>query len=363
MTVTFPSEVIPGSGGVTVVDPYSIMPLDELRITEQQLADAVFGGGAADVEVLPAVGIVAAGAKLETTLLQNQGWDNFWIHAGGKLSDAWHAAGNFLFGGGSSGPSLQTVADLINLGMHTTMRGVRQLTGQIDAKRIAGDEKLRQQGNTLAKLSRARAVNAHNELLHVDHNAHVRETQLQQWTDARVHNAGVAADARTDAKIAALQEWTITHIAQPLSDRLDQTTVVAQQARVSAHNAGLRVDSLAATVGAAVALLHQMEPQLAKVLTETEQCTEPMCDYMGPKSDWGKLLKQFGPKLIWALLAELAALHPDEVEKVAEKLAGGLGPVLEHFAEAWIGILPGGTGGDVQTVEGSVGSFNPLAGL
>jgi hypothetical protein len=363
VTATIAPEVIPGSGGVTVVDPYQIAPLDELRITEQQLADAFSGWSAGDVEILPAVGIVAGGAKLEQTLLNNEGWDNFWIHVGGHLSDAWHAAGSFLFGGGSSGPSLQTVASLINLGMHVTMRGVRQLTGQIDAKRIAGDELLRRTSNYNAKVSRARAVNAHNEALHVDRNAHIREQKLQQWTDARVHNAGVAADARTDATIAALQEWTITHIAQPLSDRLDQTTVIANQARVSAHNAGIRADSLAPQLAAVAALLHQMEPQLNRVLTETEQCTEPMCEYLGPKTDWGKLLSKFGPAAIWALLAELAALHPDEVAKAAEALARGLGPVLEHFAEAWIGLLPGGTGGDVQTVEGNVGTFNPLTSL
>lgn len=363
MTATIAPEVIPGSGGVTVTDPYAIAPLDELRITEQQLADAFNGYSAGDVEFLPAVAIVAGGAKLEQTLLNNQGWDNFWIHVGGHLTDAWHAAGNFLFGGGSSGPSLQTVADLINLGMHTTMRGVRQLTGQIDAKRIAGDETLRKSINHNAKLNRARATIAHSEVIKVDHYSQVRSVQDRAYTDQRVHNAGVASDARTDAKIAALQEWTITHIAQPLSDRLDTVQVQVEQARQVAHTNGLHIDSLATTVGASVALLHQMEPELQRLATESEECTQPMCDTVGPKSDWGKLLKKFGPATIWLLLTELAATHPEVIERVAQDLASALGPVLEHFAEAWIGVLPGGTGGDVSTVEGSVGTFNPLTAL
>lgn len=349
-------------GQITISDPYGIVDTAQLEASEQAAIDAFKGMSAGDVELVPGIAIVAGGAKLETMLLNNQHWDDFWINVGGRLNDVWHSAANFLFGGGSAGPNWHETGALINLGMHTVLRAARQLAGQIDAKRAADSVLFANAINANAKRARANVARAHNEALHVDAHAQQLHAAAVAYANARAHNVGVEAEAQGTAQVQGLKQWTIDHGIRPLQQQIDEQQSQLDTVRklVTANNA--RTAALAGSLGAVAALLHQAEGQIGKLATEAEQCTEPMCETVGPKTDWGKLFKRYTPALIWALLAEMAALHPDEVAKVSESLASSLGPVLEHFAEAWIGVLPGGTGGDVKEVEGHVGTWNPLTG-
>ena len=353
-------------GQITVADPYGIIDQSAMEAAEQSSIDAfnyaLRGWSAGDVELLPAAAIVAGGAKIETTLLNNEHWDNFWISVGGRLNDVWHSAANFLFGGGSSGPNWHETGALINLGMHTVMRAARQLSGQIDAKRAADSVIFRTAINNAVKRAAKNATQAHREALHVDAHAQQLHADAVAYANARAHNVGVASEQYTDQQIQGLKQWTIDHAIRPTQQKDAQQDDMLDTLRQLIHVNGLHIDGLAGSLGAVAALLHQAEGQIGKLATEAEECTEPMCETVGPKTDWGKLFKRFTPALIWALLAELAALHPDVVEHYAEDLATALGPVLERFAEGWIGVLPGGTGEQVKEVEGHVGTWNPLTG-
>ena len=240
------------------------------------------------------------------------------------------------------------------------MAATRQLLGSNSGRLRTLTTHLVKAINAIGAHIRHNVAVAHSEALHVDAHAQQLHADAVNYADARAHQVGVDAEAYSDQNTSALQQWTISHIAKPLSDRLD-----TQQGQINdlQHQAIVTNDHLASTaalLATAVAALHQMEPQLAKVLTETEECTEPMCETVGPKSQWGQLLKKFAPSAILALITEIAATHPEEVERISQDLANALGPVLEKFAEAWIGVLPGGTGTEVKEVESHVGTFNPL---
>lgn len=346
--------------GVTVVDGDGIIDLTALEAAEAGGTDAVAGTLAADPVTAPLVLEAYLAYRGDQFLINYKPWRNFWMAAGRDLSGWLANAGGALFGTPSDTVTHEELRLAVNLGVHTGLAATRQLFGSANGRLRVTTHRLVTAVNNIAHHVRTNKVIAHSEALAVDRHAVAMHQQSVAYTAGRVHDVGVASGAYTDQQVKALQQWTISHVAKPLSDRLDtQMSLIDQQRRAININNG-DIAKVAGSVAALGLLVHQLQPAINKLLTEAEQCTEPMCETVGPKSDWGKLLKKFGPAAIWALLAEMAALHPDEVERVSESLAHSLGPVLEHFAESWIGVLPGGTGTEVKEVEAHVGKFNPL---
>jgi len=176
-------------------------------------------------------------------------------------------------------------------------------------------------------------------------------TIAQQWEDT-VHGIEFVAEA--------IKAWAIDNIYSPLLDDVtglgDRTLVgletVLADAKAYAddlvHNEALTRAAAIAGIAAAA----------AAAASWIDDCGEPMCQVTGPKTDWGKWLKLFGPLALWAMLAAVAAEDPHAMETLAQDLGRALGPTLE----AWTaGALIGGSGFPAQpgNVGGAIGK-NPL---
>lgn len=158
----------------------------------------------------------------------------------------------------------------------------------------------------------------------------------------------------------AVQAWAIDNIYHPLLGEIEavrrdvfdaiRTDVGAIEGYVddAVHDEALR---RLAAVGAVAATV-------AGVLTWIESCGEPTCEVVGPRTDWGKWLKLFGPTAIWAMLAAVAAEDPSRIEDLGESLGRTLGPVLESWVTQF---ALGGGGFDSQPapVSGAIGR-NPI---
>lgn len=299
------------------------------------------------------------GAYVETTLLKNEHWDNFWIHAGANLNNWWHTSANFLFGAPSV--TMHEVGQAINLSQHLTMRAVKQLYSRVTAKATAGITNLarvaRFQQHEISQLARGHLA-------------------LSKWTASHILGAIQAAEVysnrqlnkyktdvnnRLNVERLRAQQWATDHILRPVQTALsavnDRVSMV--QASIPTVAKAVALPLIATAVAPLTKTLTQHSARLKALEQEAKTCTEPMCETFGPKSDWGKLLKKYKPALFYALLAELALLNPDEVGRASVDLAEGLGPVLEHWVAKYIGILPGGTHDQPSEVTHAIG-HNPL---
>jgi hypothetical protein len=158
----------------------------------------------------------------------------------------------------------------------------------------------------------------------------------------------------------ALRTWAIDNIYDPLSKEIEGLgartlggleTVLADAeayARSLTHDEALRRAAAIAGIAAAA----------AAIATWVAECGEPMCEQLGPKTDWGKWLKRFGPLALWAMLAAVAAEDPRAIENLAADLARTLGPVLESWSTSWA-IGGGGFPSQPGPVGGAIGG-NPL---
>lgn len=349
-------------GAPAVYDPSAIVELAPMNDTLATVTTIYEATLPETVAVLPAVAVIAGGAYLETKLLQNEKWDNFWIGVGGHLSDAWSAAGHFLFGHGE-GVTLTQVAGLIRLSMHINMRATRQLiTGGL-ARTAAVEGALVKGVKAVATTVRNLTAWTASQLNRLRADMNAGDAAARRYAEGLAHNVGASIDARIGAQVNALRAEMIRDILNPmrsaeadLEKRLHDARVrLASMESDVAHH--LRPDLNKATLIAGAALA------LGKAAKAWEDdCGEPMCQTVGPRTDWGKLLRRFGPTAIFALLAAIAAENPKAVEGVATELADALGPALSTWAESWLGLAPGDRDAIGRKAGDTVGHFPGLPG-
>lgn len=128
----------------------------------------------------------------------------------------------------------------------------------------------------------------------------------------------LGTDTPLEIQYAALSEraWTVENIFKPLYTELLKVQPAIDLA--VAHERALRiadVDVHAQQVPALIATaIAPLALKVATLTTESENCTQPMCETMGPKTDLGKLLKALNAAEWLALLAEIAALRADGLD-------------------------------------------------
>lgn len=320
------------------------------------------GVGAVSVGAAPIIAAGAVGFTVYSGLRSIPGWDSSFKALGGKLDDAWNA----VFGGGGGGHA--TLTDV-----HVRINANNVLRNQVNAGRLAQQQavnyhvasQLAHHGRAIANVNKgaARAATGavHYSVAYTNAAVYNAERALSQ----DIARAQVYANARALQAQAAAQAWSVSHVYAPLAhaNAVTNARITALQHALPAQiNTAVKA-AVATQLAPMTKALAQLQSQVNKLQTEQDECNEPMCETVGPKSDWGKLFKRYAPAAIFALLAELAATNPDEVARIAEKLGEGLGPVLESWAEKWIGILPGSTSGETAATEHAVGKWNPLSPL
>lgn len=338
-----------------VTDPEPIVNVTELRLIMGGASEGAAASAPETIAALPAVAIVAAGAKLEQALLTNQRWDNFWIDVGGGLNDVWHRASNFLFHR-SGAPSLDTVTQLVQLSMHVNMRATRQLVSVLASHSVAVESRLYKgvlsvarsvnalQQWTIARTGQVQAT-AHGELMQV-------AGSLERYAQQQAHAAIEGAHTLDVAERAALMRDVINPLRSEVA-RL-QHTVQAGNGSVAALQSLIHTHILP-ELAAAAAASAAAKALATKAAQEWDDCGEPMCETVGPKTNWGKLFHRFDAALLWALLAELAAMSPHDLEVAAEDIASVIGTPLADWAESWLGLSAGNRGADEGAVAREVG--------
>jgi len=321
-----------------------LVPVATEAAIDAVMGEAAAGTIAAGAAVAAPAAIVAAGAAVDYALLRNKAWDGFWEGVGANVNNFYHSVTHFLFGGG--GVSIQTVHDMVQLALHTSNRLSRELFTEASAAAHAGVHVLAHAVDALRAADRAIV----NEVHRVE-GAVISAELSAVHTAERYADAGLRRlldDVRgiEAGLVTLLEAWAIDNIAHPLLTELGKVEArIASVVDALPHLIDTRID---ARVGAKLAALAGTVAGVSAIVdtlvAEAEACGEPMCDYVGPKSDWGKLLKAFGPEAIFAMLAAIAAQHPKAVEDAAEGLADALGPVLATWVEQWAlgsgGVFP-----------------------
>ena len=255
------------------------------------------------------------------------------------------------------------VAGLIRLSMHVNMRSTRQLitgslarVGAVEGALYKGVKAVANQVRNLTQFT----VNHLNQL-----RADMRagDASVRHYAEGLSHNVAASIDARIAQATGALRAEMIRDILNPMRSAEADMEHRLHDARV--RLAGMEhqirdyvrpeLGKVTITAGAALALARAAKKW-------EDDCGEPMCQTVGPKTDWGKLLKRFGPTAIFALLAAIAAENPDAVEKVATELADALGPALSTWAESWLGLASGDRDAIGRKAGETVGHFPGLPG-
>lgn len=341
-----------------ISDPYPIIDVEPLS---EGLAEVIplFGAALPEaVGVLPAGAVILGGIQIDNYLLRQPWWNNFWIGVGGHLTDVWHSAGGFLFGHPSSAPSLDTVSQLIQLSMHVSMRATRQLTGVLSSHTASITARLYK-----GVISVARGVNnltvwttAHLNALNASLNARI--TSVQHEAESLSHNVVAGLDARIAAHTSALRAEIIRDILNPLHVEV----IHLGQGLTNVHNEVVGIGAQLKThivpeLAAAGLIAHEAMTLAQAAKAWEDDCGEPMCQTVGPKTDWGKLLKRFGPAGLLALLAAVEAVDPKAAEDAATEFGRVLGPVLERWTTEWLGLAAGGVQGEPGEVGNRVGQI------
>lgn len=155
---------------------------------------------------------------------------------------------------------------------------------------------------------------------------------------------------------AAIEAWAIDNIAHPLLKELDHVRAGVE------HDIGSAVGSvrddltklIEGTNAKTLAEIATVAGVATAVAEWVKECGDEMCSTVGPKTDWGKLLKRFAPTAILAMLGAIAAENPQAVEAAAEELAHVIGPVLSSWVEQWA-VGGGGFPSQPSEVGGALG--------
>lgn len=340
-----------------VTDPAPVIDEGGLRLIMGGLSESAELAAPEAIGALPAVAIVAAGAKLETALLNNQHWDDFWIAQGARLNNVWHSLGNFLFHRGNA-PSLDTVNQLIQLSMHVNMRAARQLVTTLASHSVAVESRLYK-----GVLSVAKGVDALQRwtvarTTQVQNQAHAELTtvagSLERYADGKAHDALVGAHTLD----AALRAELIRDVINPIKSDLAKLQHSVQTGAGSVASLSTLIHThVLPELATATAAAAAAKALATKAQEWEDDCGEPMCETVGPKTNWGKLFKRFDAALLWALLAAIAAESPEEIEHAAEDFARLIGPPLDRWASSWLGLSDDDRAAATREVGGDVGSI------
>lgn len=158
--------------------------------------------------------------------------------------------------------------------------------------------------------------------------------------EARAYGYALAAQANAE-------DWGLHKIFAPLYEELlkVQPAIDAgvDRAEHTAHvDAAAQVGVLGAAVGTLVTPIRTAVQALTQ---ESEDCVQPMCETMGPKTDLGKLLKGLANAAEIAAIAELVNLKESDLtsllQTVGSKAASYISFFEDHFVEG--GETIGGT--------------------
>lgn len=133
--------------------------------------------------------------------------------------------------------------------------------------------------------------------------------------------------------ITITQKWATDNIHTPLSEDLaaEKANRIAQVDDLKLSIPGIVHDIIAGAGLAPAATVAALAGEVAKLTQESTDCTQPMCDTMGPNTNLGKLLKALQLAADAALFAEIASLTEPELVAFIKGLVGHFAALVSDF--------------------------------
>jgi len=161
----------------------------------------------------------------------------------------------------------------------------------------------------------------------------------QLWAEVNKLHAQIAGTAA--AILHDAQVWVNANVRTPLEENLGAEKT-AREAQVKALEDGLPsiIGAEVAKLGlAAAADVASLAQRVAALETENTECTEPMCQTMGPNTNLGKLLKGLNLALDAAFIAELLAMKEGDIVALFQAIYAKVAGVVNDFETTF---QPGG---------------------
>jgi hypothetical protein len=139
--------------------------------------------------------------------------------------------------------------------------------------------------------------------------------------------------------LANVETWAIDNIFTPLYENIGQAEAQARD-YTNQWASAVAADAHAYTLASVLPIWSVLQQIQAKQLAQealNNDCTTPMCDVMGPKTDLGKWLKALNIAATAALLAELAALDGNGIETLLRGLIAVSGGVIDDIDAVFTG--------------------------
>jgi hypothetical protein len=141
--------------------------------------------------------------------------------------------------------------------------------------------------------------------------------------------------------VDGVESWAIDNIRDPLTAEIEREIA---SVRTDVWNlTGAWVDELTSQINAErlarLAALGAVAAAVAEATTWINDCGEPMCQQLGPKTDLGKFLKGLKVAEWLAILAYLASLDEAKIESLLRTVAAGAEGVFDE-----LGAVFGGAG-------------------
>lgn len=177
--------------------------------------------------------------------------------------------------------------------------------------------------------TRLDTVQAHNDFI----DQYVVPNLQAQITHGTAQAFAFALAAQSNA-----EDWAKENIFAPVyTELLKVQPAIDASAQSVLNRVPEIVKNLVPTLGLATATgLAALATKVAGIGTEVEECLEPMCDTMGPKTDLGKLLKALKVAEWAALIAEIAALRADGLDGFLNDVQGWAKTAIGDFESAFI---------------------------
>jgi hypothetical protein len=257
------------------------------------------------------------------------------------------------------GRSIQAVSGFVNLSIDYTST-VAQLTGVI-IEMLLGEIA----ATTVIIVNLMNAANARQDAL-------IQALNLQMQIDKLELQFQIEQTAKFVS--AADRAWATETIFKPLYENIGQAEAQAtlqfqgamqETAKVQASITPIAILEATAVVAPALAAIAALQAFRAAQQTLNDTCTTPMCDLMGPKTNWAQIVKALEALLAVGATGAVLALTEHDLERIASAFAGIGSGSLNQFLAGFVGGgetlgtagagLLGDVGGIASTVLSDLG--------
>lgn len=259
-----------------------------------------------------------------------------WSDVSSWVSDRWHSITSFFTGGFTMGwDEVKSLVDVALSAEQTAWASfVNTLEAWISASIGALEAAISDVGNFAMELQATLLgdlVVAMDAVLRqlLDSVYGIDQALARQWWDTVQAIDNMEANLRT---------WAIDNVYDPLLQ--DVWNVIAlEQADIANLGKWLQtqidgIDQI--DIPAILTRLGIIAAAITALQTWVDDCGEPMCAQMGPKTDWSKLLKVLNVAGMLALLTSVGSLTESELEQLAATVASMAADPAAAFAQAFV---------------------------